>query len=64
MNFIQCNPPVPVETIHGPGMALFLIDYGHHWNTVWIVALKETREIKHYDSNDVRLSVNYTFNYL
>lgn len=60
----QLNPPLPVECPHGHGMAIAIIDYGHHWNTVWIVALQKTREIKHYDSNDLKISVNYTFKYI
>lgn len=49
-----------VETPHGEGQALFLIDYGPHENTIWIVALQESREIKHYNSNQIKISVNYT----
>lgn len=50
-----------VETPHGDGQALFLIDYGPHENTVYVVALQETRQIKHYNSEQIKLCVNYTF---
>lgn len=58
---IQLHPEIPVETPHGEGFALILIDYGPQWNTVWIVALKETREIKHYESTQIKLMKNHTF---
>lgn len=50
-----------VTTPHGDGQALFLIDYGPHENTVWVVALEADGRIKHYSSEDVRLCVNHTF---
>jgi hypothetical protein len=59
---IQLNPPVPVETPLGSGWALVLIDYGPNFNTVWTVALINTGQIKHFDSNDIKLDKNYTFN--
>lgn len=50
-----------LETPHGDGQALFLIDYGPHENTIYIVALQDSREIKHYTSEQVRICKNYTF---
>ena len=50
-----------VETPHGDGQALFLLDYGPHENTVFLVALQETGEVKHYTSEQIRICVNYTF---
>jgi hypothetical protein len=50
-----------VETPLGDGQALFLIDYGPHENTIWIVALEKTGEIKHFNSNQVKLCFNNTF---
>lgn len=50
-----------METPHGEGMALALIDYGFQWNTCWIVALRKSRELKHYESEQLKLSVNFTF---
>lgn len=49
-----------VETPHGEGQAIFLIDYGPHNNTIYIVALQESREIKHYDSNQIKICKNHT----
>ncbi len=36
-----------VSTPHGDGMALFIIDYGPHENTIWAVALENTDSIFH-----------------
>lgn len=60
---LQLNPPMPVETPHGEGMALFLIDYGMQWNTCYVVAIKSTRQLKHYESEQVRMGANFTFDY-
>lgn len=50
-----------VETPHGDGQALFLIDYGPHENTVWVVALEKDGAIKHYNSNHITMCTNNTF---
>ena len=44
-----------VETPHGRGQAIFLIDYGIHENTIWVVAIEDTRQIKHYNSNQLKI---------
>lgn len=48
-----------VETPHGKGQALFIIDYGIHENTIWVVALNNTREIKHYSSMQLKFHKLY-----
>ena len=54
-------PPINVRTPIGDGWALFMIDYGHDWNTCWVVQLYETGQIKHIDSNDIRVGGNATY---
>lgn len=49
-----------VTTPHGDGQVLFLMDYGVHENTIWVVALEETGEIKHYNSNQIKICKNNT----
>ena len=58
---LQLDPSLLVETPLGTGQALFLIDYGMHQNTCWVVALVEDGIIKHFDCNDIVLSTNYTY---
>lgn len=50
-----------MQTPHGDGIALLLMDYGPHENTVWVVALEKDGAIKHYTSEQVRLCLNHTF---
>jgi hypothetical protein len=38
-----------------------MIDYGPDWNTCWIVQIYETGQIKHFDSNDIRIAANPTY---
>lgn len=49
-----------LNTPHGEGIALFIIDYGPQMNTVWVVANREDGAIRHYDSNQVTLTINHT----
>lgn len=61
MSILQLKPTILVETPLGTGQAIFLIDYGMHQNTCWVVALQKDGVIKHFDCNDVILSTNYTY---
>jgi hypothetical protein len=61
---LQLEPPIPMQTPHGEGMAILVIDPGIHWNTVWCVALKDTLEIKHYESKDLKIGKNFTFGFV
>jgi hypothetical protein len=58
---LQLDPAILVETPLGRGQAIFIIDYGMHQNTCWVVALQKNGIIKHFDCNDVVLSTNYTY---
>ena len=51
-----------VNTPHGDGQAMFLIDYGPHENTIWVVCLESDGSIKHYNSTHIRVCKNNTFN--
>jgi hypothetical protein len=52
-----------VETPHGEGIPLFLIDYGPQLNSIWVVSNREDGKIRHYDSNDIKLTVNWTLHF-
>lgn len=52
-----------VETPHGIGQALFIIDYGIHENTIWITANKDNGTIKHYNSNQIKVVKNQTIDF-
>ena len=49
-----------VHTPKGEGQALFIIDYGTHQNTIWVVCLKENGKILHFDSNQLTMTKNST----
>lgn len=58
---LQLDPSILVETPLGKGLALFIIDYGMHQNTCWVVTLEDSGKVKHFDCNDILLSTNYTY---
>ena len=58
---IQLNPTILVETPLGKGHTIFIIDYGMHQNSCWVVALQNNGIVKHFDCNDIILSTNYTY---
>lgn len=49
-----------VETPLGKGQTIFIIDYGMHQNTCWVVALINDGIVKHFDCNDIIISNNFT----
>lgn len=63
IGMLQFDPSLWVETPLGPGLALFVIDYGMHQNTCWVIALENQEgTIKHFDANDIKLLKNHTYN--
>ncbi len=58
---LQLNPTIMVDTPLGRGQALFVIDYGMHQNTCWVVAMHKDGIVKHFDANDVVIAPNYTY---
>ena len=58
---LQLNPSILVDTPLGRGLALFIIDYGMHQNTCWVVSLNDNGAVKHFDCNDIILTTNYTY---
>jgi hypothetical protein len=57
---VQLNPPLPLSTPKGDGLALMLIDYGTEYNLMWVVAIDETCEIWTFQNPDVRVLKNIT----
>jgi len=57
------NPEIWVDTPLGRGLALLVVDYGLDHNTCWVVALQEDGQVKHFDSNDIKVVKNYTYNF-
>lgn|SRR5574337_1152692 len=56
---IQLNPPIPLITPDGKGIAHFMIDYGVEHDLIWVVFL-EDGEIWCFLNKDVRAVENLT----
>ena len=54
---ITCNTPF------GEAQVLFLMDYGIHRNTIWVCASFEDGVIRHFDSNQITITSNYTLDF-
>ena len=61
--FCELRNTLWFNTPHGVGIAIAVIDYGMHQNTVWVIANKSDGRIRHYDSNDISLCINETINF-
>jgi len=58
---LQLSPTILVNTPLGRGHTIFIIDYGMHQNSCWVVALEKDGIVKHFDSNDIIVCTNYTY---
>ena len=58
---LQLSPTILVDTPLGIGHAIFIIDYGMHQNSCWVVALENNGVVKHFESNDIIVCTNYTY---
>ena len=57
---LQLNPPLPVMTPKGLGLAHVLIDYGVEADLVWVV-FQDTGECWSWRNQDIRAQDNVTF---
>jgi hypothetical protein len=60
MSLTQLNPPLPMETPKGAGLAWFLIDYGPEHNLMWVIVIDETGEVWTYQNPQIRAQKNIT----
>lgn len=58
---VQLNPPLPVSTPKGDGLAHVIIDYGIEHDLCWVVFLDENAEIWTFKNQDIRAIKNITF---
>ena len=56
----QLDPPLPLLTPKGEGLAHFIIDYGVEQNLMFVVFLNENGECWTYDTRNVRMTKNIT----
>jgi hypothetical protein len=60
MMILQLNPPIPVSTPKGKGMAQVLVDYGPDYDLIWIV-FQDDGECWSWRNQDIRAEKNITF---
>lgn len=58
MSICQLNPLIKVKTPLGWGYCYFIIDYTIDINSIWIVRLDLTGQVKHIESNDIVIDSN------
>jgi hypothetical protein len=59
---LEFKKPIPLITPHGQGYAIYVSDSGMLENDVWTVVLCSSGEIKHYNTSQIKVSKNGTFN--
>lgn len=57
---LQLNPPLPLDTPKGPGIAHFVIDPGMEHHLQWVVFLDENGECWTFQNPEVRMQANPT----
>lgn len=57
---LQLNPPIPLMTPKGEGLAYMVIDYGVDYDLMWVVAINDTGEIWTYPNHKVKAIKNIT----
>lgn len=56
----QLNPPLPMTTPRGPGLAHFLLDYGPESHLMWVVFLDEDGSCWTVPNPEIRMASNWT----
>jgi hypothetical protein len=56
----QLNPPLPMHTPKGDGLAHFVIDYGPEFDLLWVVFMNADGACWSVPNRDVRMSFNWT----
>jgi hypothetical protein len=60
MSVLQLDPPIPVWTERGTGLAIGWIDYSCEHHLFWIIAFDNTGEVWTIPNPQVRLQKNIT----
>ncbi len=56
----QLNPPIPVRTPHGKGMAHIVIDYSVEHDLLWVVFQDDDGQCWSWRNQDIRAQSNIT----
>jgi hypothetical protein len=58
---LQLDPPLPLDTPKGKGLAHLVIDYGVESDLCWTVFIDSTGEVWTFRNQEVRAQKNITF---
>lgn len=58
---LELKQPLEAETTLGEAWLIMFIDYGPLENSVFVGVVKHSGEVKHFSSNQVKLTKNCTF---
>jgi|GEM_PF-571920 len=56
----QLNPPLPMQTSKGPGLAHFVIDYGPEAHLLWVVFMNADGVCWTIPNPEIRLEMNWS----
>ena len=56
----QLNPPLPMKTSKGDGLAHFVIDYGAESDLLWVVFMEEDGACWSVPNPEVRMHANWS----
>lgn len=56
----QLNPPLPLDTPKGAGLAHFVIDYGPEADLLWVVFMNADGACWAVPNPDIRMSANWS----
>lgn len=59
-HILQLNPPIPMWTEKGEGLAIFVLDYGVDYDLMYTVIISKTGEIWTLRNSQVRGVINVT----
>ena len=57
---LQLNPPIPIVTPHGKGLAHLVIDYGIEHDLIWVVFQDDDGQCWSWRNQDIRAQSNVT----
>lgn len=61
MALVQLDPPLPLDTPKGKGLAHVLIDYGIEHDLCWVVFIDDTGECWTFRNKEIKAQKNFTF---
>lgn len=57
----QLETPIPLQTPKGKAWAVAIIDYGPHWDLLWVTFIHDSGECWTFNNSEIRQEKNYTF---